>query len=100
MVHFGCPIFDVDMCMLIVWTMALSGHTCALGRAMGDHGTYAGKGRRKFHRDHGLVCAPCTGHGDARQRGERSKRVHGPIHTGVRKSMRPYFLFGHKLIHS
>lgn len=61
------------MCMLIGWVVALSGHTRALGCAMGDHGAHAGKGRWTFHRDHGLVCAPCTGHGDARQRGERGK---------------------------
>jgi hypothetical protein len=50
---------------------------------MGNHGAYAGKGRREYHRDHGFVCAPRTGHGDARQRAERGKRVHGPIHARV-----------------
>src|SRR6266478_1785345 len=82
MVHFDCPIFNADMCILISSTF-LPGHTCALGCAVGDHGAYARKGCRAFHCDHGFVCASRTGHGDARKRAKRSKRVHGPIYAGV-----------------
>jgi hypothetical protein len=50
---------------------------------MGNHGAHAGKGRWTFPSDHGLVRPARSGHGDARQRGERGERVHGPVHSRV-----------------
>jgi JAB1/Mov34/MPN/PAD-1 ubiquitin protease len=77
--------------MLIGWVLDFSGHTCALRCPMGDHGAYAGKGRRPFDCDHGLVRAPRPGHRDARQCGERGERVHGPVHSRVGESTSPHF---------
>ena len=77
--------------MLIGWAAGLSGHTCTFWCAMGDYGAYARESRRAFHRDHGFVRASRPGHGDARQCGERGKRVHGPVHSRVGESTPPHF---------
>ena len=93
------------MRMLIGWVLAFrSGHTCAFWCAMGDHGAYARKGRRAFHRDHGLVRPSRPRYGDARQRGERGKRVHGPIRPRIGESTLPHLVLKHdiddELIHA
>jgi len=66
-----------------------SGHTRTLRRAVGDYGAYAGEGRRAYPRGHGFVRASRPGHRDARQCGERGKRVHGPVHSRVGESTPP-----------
>lgn len=63
----------------------LAGHPCAVGRATRDHGPHARQSHGQFPRHHGLVRAAGPGHRDARQRRQRSQRIHGHVRAGERE---------------